>query len=307
MNNKTEPCKILYVAVIDEAGEIKVKQRYDEFRNLETRDIKIITSLKGKKLFESLMELKQISSKNGKLQFNYFDAHPNEEDTSASILMGKVAELIILNRCIKDKMNRKYAKVARNGKRETKSLDSYLPVTASKENDLNTNDSQIDIFWVKKPQNGEEDTEKEFLLKLDSDNLAGLQVKFSTNGLNYIFPFLRDKKYNVPMMYFGIKDDYDEIRSKMYKHIESSDTFKLKKKKEISEYIDERFVNMKSFDRDAFDEAENFYPMIKKLVKGKMKIDDLLDGEKIIKQSLTNYIFESNSELIQKAVQALKQ
>lgn len=149
-----------------------------------------------------------------KLKLKYI-ALPNEsEDGLITRLMGKIAEAVLVRRCREDsKVNALFAEVARRGK--LTDADKYIavgtgliPTRDQYRKHYNPGDPQRDILWLSK-FNGMP------LLQEGSSTecgvAAGLQLKCSRNGRTYVAPDLKKDRYEVPVVYFDLAGDFDDV------------------------------------------------------------------------------------------------
>ncbi|KOF57982.1 hypothetical protein AGR56_13925 [Clostridium sp. DMHC 10] len=189
-------------------------------------------------------------------------------------LLGKIAEAIIVRRCNEDaEINKKWVKIARMGDRISKIANKYIAIgtgLVSTKNiycaKYNPGDTQRDIKWINK-----DNLQSELMMvkRGNADgNVAGLQSKVSIIGKQYIFNDLVVQRYEVPIVYFGINNDYNEI---VYKLINS--------RKDID--IPKHFVDANSVDFYAFEELRSYIPLIKGLIEGKIRPDQLLNSSKL--------------------------
>ena len=119
---------------------------------------------------------------------------------------------------INPEINRILARYARFGEREHKNLDNYIALgTASKLTQQSylqhyqPNDTQRDVIWVDKF-----DTSRQLPCvggSRSSFKPAGLQIKASNDGLNYVLPHISD--YFYPILYFDINDDWHIVKSEL--------------------------------------------------------------------------------------------
>ncbi|KUP22060.1 hypothetical protein [Paenibacillus sp. DMB5] len=257
----------IYRTTIIPALELAVFIR-DTNGKILTEHTQPITSKHGENLFSIMQEELGFFQLNeqGIFELKYF-VDPDPEKT-ASRLLGNIAEAIVVKNCNRDKkVNRKWAAVARKGKNKTKTLDKYQAVGTGLLSTMkqfpskyNKTNPQRDIIWIDK-----NDKKKE-LLQVTSEKTggvsAGLQLKVSSAGKKYILEDLKSERYEVPLVYFGLKNDFDEVANEVYKG-----------NKNIEIGVD--FVNSKAIDRDSYDELLEYKPLIKGLLKGRIKPADL--------------------------------
>ena len=105
---------------------------------------------------------------------------------------------------------------------------------------------------------------------------AGLQVKASLNGDGYMLNDLINNRYEVPMVYFPVNNDFERIVDRLVKnqhaYVLDPDT---------GEYrgirVGEDLVDIRAYDYDAFEEVKDYYPLVYDLMDGEIDIVDLVD------------------------------
>ncbi|MFB5088333.1 hypothetical protein PGC35_14200 [Psychrobacillus sp. PGGUH221] len=281
----------LVVAIKNEDGTINphYTQTYSEWIN-GNRKMEIVKFLYAENLLKILMDdlgYIQLNEK-GILGLKYF-VEQNSFKTAIRLL-GNIAEAIIVNRCNNCKeVNRKWATIARKGKKKVRKLDKYLAIGTGLKTTkdryptkYDTTNPQRDIIWINTEKGKEE------LLQINENSVsgisAGLQIKVSTSGINYILDDLKSQRYEVPMVYFGLNDDFDEVAHYLYKNNTQLE-------------IGRDFINVKAFDIDAYEELKSYTPLIIGLINNTIKIDDLFNEKilehPIIKSALTKVGFQS--------------
>lgn len=257
----------LIVGIKDASGKLILEQPYEEYMRGD-RNIAMSIYSYGGKLFDILYDdLGYIKVENNIFAFNYMFMSNVQE--ASMRLLGKIAEAIIVRRCNEDlEVNRKWVKIARIGENISKTADKFIAIgtgLVSTKNKYgikyNPGDTQRDIKWINK-----DNLQSELMMinKGNTDgNVAGLQSKVSILGKQYIFNDLLLQRYEVPIIYFGINNDYNEI---------AYDLINAKKDINIPKY----FVDANSVDFDAFEELRSYIPLIRGLIEGKIKPDELL-------------------------------
>jgi len=280
---------MLFVSVNEGAGHTNTVQ---------TAPHGIIQLSIGRKLYDILLDdLGAIRYENNEVIFNYLLLTDNL--SSAMRLMGRVAEAIIVRNCRDDfQTNSDWLKVARKGKRQSRNPGKYLAVgtgliSTQKEypHRYNPGDTQRDIVWI--------NTEKPSQLAMLSDsnsstgNIAGVQIKVSQNGKPYLYPDLRNSRYEVPVVYFGIgkSNDFEEIASsiRIVNH---------------NVEIGADFVDGQLLDEESYNMIAEYFPLVRSLVSGEIKPEDLLNsvyyGEFLQPATIASTLapFESKSLII---------
>lgn len=268
----------LIVGLIDGDGKLLSSQPYDEFQyGLRSKDILIPT--RGNKLIQILQdEIGNISYENNRFVLKEI-LYLNTKVTAMNLL-GKIAEAVLVRRCQEDEeLNKKLFQLARRKNsragtaRRFKAIGTGLKSTKTNfSKRYNPSDPQRDIIWINE--------EGIPALMSGSSGLAGieagLQVKVSLHGINYIVNDLTKNRYEVPMVYFPINNDFEEV----VHHLLSGKTaYALDP--ETGEYrnirVGEDLVDIRAFDYAAFEEVKDYYPIITSLINGEIKIEDLID------------------------------
>lgn len=262
----------IIIAYVDGNGKIQASQSYFEFQH-GSRNIEIVNRMYGRKLFDIFVdELGYIRYEDNKLAWSY--VFRNDVQTTAMQILGKVAEAVIIKRC-KDipYFNQVWLTYARRARRLL-SLKESQPYTAIGTGLLSTkrqyprlysiSNEQYDIEWIDKEENP-------VLVVRGPRNArvkAGLQVKTSTDGCNYVYPDLVNHRYIVPLVYFGIgrHNDFDQIAWKLYKDNLIA-----------IERIGIDFINANAIDPDAYDEVNYYADLVIAVVKGKLSPEQLLN------------------------------
>lgn len=197
------------------------------------------------------------------------------EDPNVSVmrLLGKIAEAMVVKECNDNvEANRKWAKYARKGKIPHKSLDSFRAIGTGLNSTqrlyptkYNLSDPQRDVVWINK------ENEKEELLQITNNTncaiTAGVQLKVSMNGFNYIFKSdLERGKYEVPLVYFDLSDDYYRLTDAIYKQ-----------KMDVRIGVD--IVRGRDISIVIHDLLVSYYNLIYDLVVGKITINEIIKDE----------------------------
>ena len=182
-------------------------------------------------------------------------------------LLGKVAEAVMVRNCADDAwLNRAWLSKARKNHTIQRVADSFHAIGTGLHSTKNRypqkyspSDPQRDIIWIN-------DDGKCALVaggKTISGVVAGLQVKVSGNGLNYIQKPLVDQRYEVPLVYFPMNDDFDRILDRVNRL-----------KMVVEPGVD--FIDVRDFDANAFFEIKEYYPLLLGLFNGQMSCDDFV-------------------------------
>ena len=129
-------------------------------------------------------------------------------------MLGSIAEVMVVDLCnSNNNINRTLGKIARYGIRISNSLDDYLAVATGslKTKNLynqhyNPNDTQRDIIWINKEDNGSQ------LLCIRGcaqfAKPAGLQIKVSNNYRNVLNSI---DQYHYPVLYLDLNNDWADL------------------------------------------------------------------------------------------------
>lgn len=202
------------VIVEDDNGKTKHSQCLSEF--IDKPDIKIQIATYGNTLLDVLQEESYITENLKLKQIFTGNAHAD-----ATRLIGSIAESLVVNLCnTYPEVNRTLGMYARFGKILHKKLDDYIAVATGSMRaknyfwqHYNPSDTQRDIIWV------ERDNTENQLLCISSNNSvsakpAGLQVKASHDGLNYVLPTIQN--YHYPVLYFDLNGDWGTVQKAVF-------------------------------------------------------------------------------------------
>lgn len=201
-------------------------------------------------------------------------------------LLGKIAEAVIVRRCRDDvEINRRWLEKAR---RKLTSLDEAKEYNAVGTGLKSTftrypgtyspNDTQRDIVWVDERGNlafVSGGTEK-------SGRIAGLQIKVSGSGDRYVLSDILSLRYEVPVVYFAVNDDYERLVEK----------FEKRKTGIADAEVGVDFLDVREIDPEAYEEVMSYRPMIQKLINQSLSIEELI-FETYSQPSLQNALMSS--------------
>ena len=251
----------LIVAVEDGDGKILFKQPYGEYVQ-GNRDIEITSRKSGRKLFDILVdELGYIKYEENELVFKYvIESNINQ---SVMRLLGKIAEAIIVRDCREfEEVNKKWFSIARRKKAKRNTASRYIALGTGllyTKIDYgafyNPSDPQRDIIWI--------NPETKMISIMPQDiiteaTVAGLQIKVSTNGISYVYPAIINRRYEVPLVYFDLNRDFDEIAQRLYE--ERRDVV-----------IGEDFINAKAVDFEEYEELVDYMGLVRELITGRIR------------------------------------
>lgn len=191
-------------------------------------------------------------------------------------LLGFVAEGLIVERCDQSfECNKRWLNIAsRRTKQDVAQMSSMFTAVGTGHDRTrreipsvyNPCDTQRDIIWVNK-----KNLHKALMAGSTEfgGNEAGIQSKVSENGMNYIYKDIINKKYAVPLVYFDLNNDFDDV----YKACEKYFGY---------EYYDliclsGRFYRALNVDAGADQELRNFFPLVKQLLTNQINPNQLID------------------------------
>lgn len=254
------------VAVFNGSGNIIATQDYMEFQ-YGKRDYRISLPLYGRAFVDILVDdLGTIQfDENGPQLRELLLANPQK---SIMNLLGRIAEAVIVRECDNDpEINRLFLSRARrinthrtNAVRFKAIGTGLLSTKRLYPRRYNPSDTQRDIVWI--------DENEKLALMRGSNNRAGieagLQIKASSNGMNYILDDLLSLRYEAPLVYFPIYNDFDQIADVLYR----------KTNGEIN--IGEDFIDVRALDTGAFEEVKSYLPLTEALINGDIDLDELV-------------------------------
>ena len=279
----------LIVAVEDGDGKILFKQPYSEYVQ-GNRDIEITSYTSGRKLFDILVdELGYIRYEENRFAFKYVI----ERNINRSVmrLLGKIAEAIIVRDCREfEEVNIKWFSIARRKRAKRSTASRYIALGTgllyTKNNYAtfyNPSDPQRDIIWVNP------ETKMTSIMPQDritEATVAGLQIKVSTNGISYVYPEVINKRYEVPLVYFDLNRDFDEIAQRLYE--ERRDVI-----------IGEDFISARAVDFEEYEELVDYIELVRGLFTGRISSDYLINVQGQNDEILRTAILSSTLEEVQ--------
>ena len=268
----------LIVGLVDGEGNLISSQPYNEFQyGRRSRDILI--PIRGGRLIQILQdEIGNISYENNRLVLKQIFV--SNANVTAMTLLGKIAEAVLVRRCQEnEQLNRQLFQLSRRKNarittaRRFKAIGTGLKSTQRDfPKRYNPSDTQRDIIWI--------DDEGIPALMAGSSSMAGveagLQVKVSLYGINYMVDDLLSNRYEVPMVYFPINNDFERVIDRLVKK-QGAYIFDI----EIGDYrgirVGEDLVDIRAYDYDAFEEVKDYYPIVYDLINGDIDVVDLID------------------------------
>lgn len=261
----------IVISRIDGNGKVIAQQRYMDYIQ-GPKSLVITAGLHGPKLFDILLdEFGYITYRDNKPAWNFI----LHADTNRTImnLLGKIAEAVLVRRCHEDaEINRSLISKARYVSRRQPlsftnryyAIGTGLLSTEKKHfKYYNPSEPQRDIEWV--------DDRDILLLKsgstVSSGDIAGIQLKASTNGMNYVYNDLISHRYMVPLVYYGVgrHNDFAEIASNLIKNGYLHHSM-----------VEVDFIDAASLDPCGYEEVRDYVDMVTAIVKGKLQPEQLL-------------------------------
>ena len=260
-------------------------------------DPNIINLDKGEKLLDLLKETQAIIIDSDdeltikKSLTDYISKISYKENINSKVgkLLGKIGEALIIRSCAEDKnQNRKWAQIARRGKKLVQTPDDFeaigtglLSTHQRFKKRFYTNDPQRDIVWINKQQpNLELLTLKGVSKKKvnQGGNIAGIQVKVGGNA-EYIIQSIKRNNYQVPVVYFDLNNDFKKVQLNLLRK-----KLRLKKldqnfsREQIDDLINNFELNIirgRDIDENLHEELKEYSILLKEILSGKMRVDEL--------------------------------
>ena len=261
----------LVIAVKDNNGILIPIQGLDQFL-YGKRDLRILCMLHGRELFDILYD------DHGLIRYdeNKFAIckiiETNPERTVMSI-MGKVGESVLVRRCTQyTNLNLQWMRIASGRRVQHNTAAVFRAVgTGFKSTKLNypkaynPDDTQRDVIWIDEQGYHYQMSGSTGTSGID----AGLQVKVSTDGMNYVYGDVLNAVYEVPLVYFDLNDDYGLVYRKVQRELNNRGDY--------SRNLQDWFISGREIDPDAYDEIEYYTDMVRALVRGRLRIEDLVN------------------------------
>ena len=261
----------LVIAVQNNNGILVPIQGLEQFLYGD-RDLRILCLLHGRELFDILYD------DHGLIRYDenkFALSKIIEMDTNRTVMsiMGKVGESVIVRRCTQyANLNLQWMRIASGRQVQRITATRYRAVgTGFKSTErsypkaYNPNDTQRDIIWIDEQGYHYQMSGSTGTAGID----AGLQVKVSTNGMSYVYRDVLDAVYEVPLVYFDLNGDYGHV----YRNVQRE----LNSRGEPSRNLQDWFISGRDIDPDAYDEIEYYTDMVRALIRGRLRIEDLLN------------------------------
>lgn len=244
------------------------------------RSLPLITRAHGRELFDILSDqlgLIDVSDREMlRLKF-WLSEDPN---ISVMRLLGKIAEAIVVRRCNQDVgYNRGWAFRARKGRIATQYLDNYMAVgtglLTTRElhpTKYSPGNTQRDILWISK---NEKLNELMQITRGQGALSAGIQLKVSNNGMRYVFPDIKNSRYEVPIVYFDLSGDFHEVANAVFKHKKENPGILVGNDFDVG--ID--LIRGSDIDPVCHDVMVSYRHLAEALVRGNLTVDQLIKEE----------------------------
>lgn len=265
----------LKVALFDGNGEVLVSQSYLDYERGH-RELKIILPVYGRKLGEILVdETGSIRFEDNKWKLaEIITLDPN---IAAMNLLGKIAEAVIVRECAENiETNKEFFQRARRMGTQTRTAARFHAVGTglnSTKNRFplryNPSDPQRDIIWL--------DDDNIPALMYGASNRgagieAGLQIKVSMDGMRYILNDFLSRRYEVPLVYFPLHNDFERIVDALArKTVNDPLTDEIRPLN-----IGEDFIDVRALDYNVFDEVKSYFPLVLALINDELSPRDLV-------------------------------
>ena len=203
----------LCVSAYDGNGLLLCSQPYNEYQ-YGTRSKEIIRYYRGNELINILVdELGKISYEDNKLVLKQVLSEDVQQ--TAFRLLGNIAEAVLVRRCKESpELNRKLFMLARRKKARISTAQGFTAIGTGLESTrkqypqrYSHGDMQRDIIWI--------DAQEHPALMGGSSSKsgieAGIQLKVSSDGVQYVVPDIINNRYEVPVVYFPLNNDYEKV------------------------------------------------------------------------------------------------
>lgn len=268
--------KGLIVGVVDGEGRLLCSQPYNEYQ-YGIRSRNILLYQRGNELIEILVnELGKISYEDNKWILKQVLSEDLWE--TASRLLGNIAEAVLVRRCKENpELNWKLFMLARRKKAWMSTAQGFTAIGTGLESTrkqyrerYSHGDMQRDIIWI--------DANGQPALMNGSSYMsgipAGIQVKVSKNGEQYVVPDIINNRYEVPVVYFPLNNDYERVVNSIMKRCPS--VFELDGNNRNFNPSDD-LVDIRAYDFDSFEEVKDYYPLVHDLLSGDLPIEQFME------------------------------
>ena len=195
----------------------------------------------------------------------------NPRNTAMKIL-GKVAEAVVVRNCVNNPViNKRWLDKARRGISRSDVASRFRAIgtglhSTKREypHKYSPSDPQRDIIWM--------DSKGQVANIIGSGIVssiqAGLQIKVSGNGVNYVQRAMVKGQYEVPVVYFPINDDFDQIVNNLRKKAAAGAINPIE--------IGADLIDARDVDRFSFNRVYDYYPLLVDLFYGRVSANDFV-------------------------------
>lgn len=265
----------LQVALIDGDGHIIALQPYYDYQ-YGKRDLKILLPAYGRRLGEILVD------ETGSIRFEdnkwkLAEIITIDSSVASMNLLGKIAEAVIVRECADNpEENYEWFQRARRAKAQRRTAKKFHAIGTGLNSTktrfpkrYNPSDPQRDIIWV-------DDDGIPALMFGGNGNSgieAGVQVKVSLDGRRYILNDLLNRRYEVPLVYFPLRNDFDRIVDEISRKTIIDPYTK------VQRYIvpGEDFIDVKAVSPEIFEEIRAYLPLVRALIDGELTAWDIVN------------------------------
>ena len=273
------------ITVQGDNGIIKYTQDYSEF--LKCPNFEIQAAIFGKTLIDILTQEAYI---NENIQLQYIFTGNAQAD--ATRIIGSIAESLVVDWCnAYPEVNRTLGMYARSGVRRNSILDDYIAVATSSQRTkklyqqhYNPCDTQRDILWIHKNNNEDQLLAISPSQSRSSAKPAGLQVKASHDGINYVIPCIQD--YHYPILYFDLNDDWGAV----YKRV-------------FHDYPNSILINPDELQSEMKHILKGYFKILVNIINGNTSLERVIkdaqyDGDSVLLAGLDTGEFITNPKII---------
>jgi hypothetical protein len=272
------------VIVEGDSGEVRHSQSLSDF--IKRPSIRLQMATYGSTLLDVLIEESYISEDLVLKQILTGNDHAD-----ATRLIGCIAESLVVNLCNEyPDVNRTLGMYGRFGARSHKKLDDYVAVATGSmraknhfRQHYNPSDTQRDIIWVEK-----DNTENQLLCISADNNVsakpAGLQVKASHDGINYVLPSIQN--YHYPILYFDLNNDWGAVNKAVMNNHPSS-----------------TLINPDEIQHEIKHILKGYFDIVVSLIRGEISVEEMIldakyDGDSILSLGIDVAEVTNESKLI---------
>lgn len=264
----------LQVALVDGDGHIIASQPYYDYQ-YGNRNLKILLPVYGRRLGEILVD------ETGSIRFEdnkwkLAEIITLDSSIASMNLLGKIAEAAIVRECADNpEKNYEWFQRARRARAQRRTAEKFHAIGTGLNSTrtrfpkrYNPSDPQRDIIWV------DDDGMPALMFGRNGNSgiEAGLQVKVSLDGRRYILNDLLARRYEVPLVYFPLNNDFDRIVDEISRKT-ITDPYT-----ETQRYIlpGEDFIDVKAVSPEIFEEIRAYLPLVRALIDGELTARDIV-------------------------------